>query len=215
MAHFEDLSPCPYFSGFHVDILRAIGWLEAGHEYVRGDVSREFFEKLCELLQRPWTPYVFCGYHGCGFCRFTHGIASTRFHRDGNTIRIPGLSCLNLFVPGDGVVYVSPELIAHYVDSHGYKPPEEYVQAVLECPCMWSAEYFDALQACGWDVPQKERQHPDERICPACGSSVAPGDSSCPDCDLGLGPENLDDSDLELALEDLLSARRQNRPKPR
>ena len=31
---------------------------------------------------------------------------------------------------GKGVVYAAPELIAHYVEDHGYLPPPEFVEAV-------------------------------------------------------------------------------------
>ncbi len=32
------------------------------------------------------------------------------------------------------LVYVAPELIVHYIEAHGYRPPDEFIQAVLRCP---------------------------------------------------------------------------------
>jgi hypothetical protein len=32
---------------------------------------------------------------------------------------------------GDGVIYVAPVLILHYVKVHGYRPPQSFVDAVL------------------------------------------------------------------------------------
>jgi hypothetical protein len=33
------------------------------------------------------------------------------------------------------------------MDSHGYAPPEEFIEAVLDCPPMRSAEYMEALES--------------------------------------------------------------------
>ncbi|WP_457757930.1 DUF7919 family protein [Streptomyces rubiginosohelvolus] len=32
---------------------------------------------------------------------------------------------------GHGVAYAAPELVAHYVEAHGYLPPIEFMEAVL------------------------------------------------------------------------------------
>jgi hypothetical protein len=31
----------------------------------------------------------------------------------------------------DGVVYVAPVLVAHYVEVHSYRPPEGFIRAVV------------------------------------------------------------------------------------
>ncbi len=37
-----------------------------------------------------------------------------------------------LWVPGAGsLVYVAPVLVAHYVEVHSYRPPQEFVDAIL------------------------------------------------------------------------------------
>jgi hypothetical protein len=37
-------------------------------------------------------------------------------------------------VPGKGnIVFAAPEMIAHYVIMHEYRPPEEFIEAVLAC----------------------------------------------------------------------------------
>lgn len=51
----------------------------------------------------------------------------------------------NLFVPGEGCVYVAPSMIVHYVDAHGYDPPVIFWQAVTNCPEMGSKAYRQAL----------------------------------------------------------------------
>ena len=82
----------------------------------------------------PWQPLVYSGVHGCTLCRVApeqHGKA-------------------NLYVPGDGgMLYVYPELIAHYANAHGYRPPDEFCRAVLACPPMRPMPYLRAVLACG------------------------------------------------------------------
>ena len=55
----------------------------------------------------------------------------------------------NLYVPGDGCVYVAPSMIAHYVDVHRYEPPAVFWEAVMNCPPMASETYKRALIANG------------------------------------------------------------------
>jgi hypothetical protein len=55
----------------------------------------------------------------------------------------------NVFVPGNDKIYVAPELILHYIDQHGYSPPAEFQQAVLDCPTMRSVAYLRAILKLG------------------------------------------------------------------
>jgi hypothetical protein len=54
-----------------------------------------------------------------------------------------------LFVPANGVIYVSPAMIVHYMNAHGYAPPEVFCRAVLACPPMRSMQYLKAIKECG------------------------------------------------------------------
>lgn len=65
-----------------------------------------------------------------------------RIERDGVVIRF---GANNLFVPGEGVIYVAPSMIAHYIDAHAYEPPAVFWEAVMKCPEMWSDAYGQAL----------------------------------------------------------------------
>ena len=51
----------------------------------------------------------------------------------------------NLFIPGDGIVFVCPELVTHYMNAHGYAPSAEFCLAALACPPMRSMEYLRSL----------------------------------------------------------------------
>jgi hypothetical protein len=133
MAHYVDLSHCSYFPGLAVERLLSVGWLEVGFDFRRGDPGEAVYSRLKELLKEPWEPGQFMGGHNCQFCRYD-GFYSYR----------------NLFIPGAAVTFVAPEGIIHYIATHEYCPPAEFCDAVLACPEMSSARYFEALRSCGW-----------------------------------------------------------------
>jgi hypothetical protein len=119
----------------------AIGWLEPKQSYAIGEVDDAFFDKLCDLLASPWRPpAVCCGEHPCGLCRFTGG---GRTFRKGTTVN--ARSCGFLFVPFETTIFVTPYSIAHYIDAHGYRPPDIFRQAVMSCPNANSIEFKRAL----------------------------------------------------------------------
>jgi hypothetical protein len=143
-VHYPDLSPCDHFPFDSQGKVVAVGWLESGQPYRDEEISREFVERLAELSSNPWQPFVAMGVHQCGFCRLTGGPGS--FPHGGSSIAI-GVS--NVFIPGDGFLYVAPSLILHYMDAHGYAPPDEFQAAVVRCPAMRSMEYLKAVLANG------------------------------------------------------------------
>ncbi|XXY17052.1 hypothetical protein WME88_53360 [Sorangium sp. So ce216] len=143
MSHFDDLAPCP-LAWKGCEALRAIGWLERGRPYAHGDVDEHFFESLVQLLVHPWQPAATAGRHSCSLCRFIGGPGGITYKDTTIT-----LGSANVFVPGNGVIYVAPSLVVHYVDAHDYQPPSEFVEAVLRCPPMRSMEYLRQLKAIG------------------------------------------------------------------
>jgi hypothetical protein len=154
MTYYADLSPCDYFEASWTDCLRAVGWLEGGHDYRRGNPSTPFVDKLTALLQEPWQPVWFLGGQPCGLCEpeitgYTNGLPTM------SVGHIPSGGS-NLFVPDDKLLYVAPELVKHYIDAHGYCPPEEFCAAVMRCPDMWSDEYFRAVSGTNWGKVFKE-----------------------------------------------------------
>jgi hypothetical protein len=127
MAQFDDLTPCTYLP-VPSESLVSVGWLSKGHEFPRGEVSATFFETLKSLCREPWQPVVAAGGHQCELCQFE----GPRFYS-------------NVFVPYEGSIYVAPVAITHYIAAHWYRPPDVFVQAVLECPPMNSMAYKKAI----------------------------------------------------------------------
>jgi len=145
MSWYEDLTPCLEVDDGSAKLI-AIGWLEKEHPYTKGEISEEFFERLCTLLQNSWRPpFATLGVHFCTLCRFTGANGTTRFWN----YEIQGYSSSYLFIPANGIIYVSPLSIAHYIDAHEYCPPKEFQDAVMACPEMKSIAYLKALLANG------------------------------------------------------------------
>lgn len=130
-VYFPDLSnECQVDKGPHV---RAIGWLSSTHDFPKGEVPAYFFEKLRAHLQNPWQPVVTWGRYRCNLCPA---------HISDDLIS----GSRNLWVPGDAFVYVAPELILHYIEVHLYKPPDEFINAVLNSPEPNSSAFLEAMQ---------------------------------------------------------------------
>jgi hypothetical protein len=132
--------------------LCAVGWLEPEHRFEQGRVDESFFARLMTLLVEPWQPFAVAGFHHCGFCRFTGGPGTIHYQpqRGGSVSAVVGAS--NIFVPGLDAIYMAPSLIAHYIDAHAYRPPDEFIAAVMTCPEMRSAAYLRAIHALGGAV---------------------------------------------------------------
>lgn len=147
MAYYADLSSCDYFiKPEPPELLKAIGWLERNKPFAKGKASREFFTKLCQLIQHPFYPPawpVSMGHHRCSLCQFqfTDGFTETRL---GN-YRVTACDKTFILIPGDGFLYIAPVHIAHYIDAHCYQPPKVFCQAVMDCPEMRSVAYFKAI----------------------------------------------------------------------
>lgn len=131
MADFADLQPCNYFP-IETDRLLAVGWLERDSNFTTGAVDEQFFVKLQALCREAWQPVVFGGMHACSLCQFD----PPRFY-------------LNVFVPYAGYIHVAPVAVVHYVSVHWYKPPQEFIDAVMSCPAMNSMEYKKAILSNG------------------------------------------------------------------
>lgn len=131
MAWYPDLgTETMITSGAHV---RAIGWLSREHPYPTGDVPKDVFRRIrvfcrmagTETLNLGWG--IYCGLHCCEFCGTFYTGA-------------------NAGAPVDGVLYVFPEMLAHYIQVHGYAPPDEFIDAIMKSPIPGTQDYGDAVQ---------------------------------------------------------------------
>jgi hypothetical protein len=133
VASFDDLTPCDYFGTEFAEFLRAVGWLAWAKPFALGAVDRRVYDRLVEFQKDPWQPSIAMGHHACDLCQH----------------EAEALGRNNLFIPGNGFLYVCPELIVHYVNVHRYAPPVEFCEAVLASPPMGSMNYLKAVLANG------------------------------------------------------------------
>ncbi len=126
MSWFPDMGTQTMIDGG--DHIRAVGWLSAQQPFSQGEVPAEFRIRIREFADRwgdstdalGWS--VLMGPHCCEFC--------SRFMASGN-----------FGVPHDGLLFVVPEMLPHYVEAHDYRPPDEFIAAVLESPLPGTPEY--------------------------------------------------------------------------
>jgi len=141
MAFFDDLSECSYFQDLSLPALVAVGWLERGRPYSRGDAGSEVRRRLKEFRDARWHLTAYLGGHYCDLCTENE---SLHWSTD------DAYSKTDLFIPGEGVIYAAPEGICHYVTEHSYHPPNVFCEAVLTAPAADSIGYFEALRKCGF-----------------------------------------------------------------
>jgi hypothetical protein len=108
-THYVDLTPYEYAvkPGAYKNAVN-IGWLDKGQDYTKGEVPVGFLKKLAnaEILAHHK------GGHRCPFCG---GGYSSQVH----------------YVQGNGIKYVFPQMLSHYISEHNYKPPQEFIDAVM------------------------------------------------------------------------------------
>lgn len=125
MAYFPDLSDqCQLASGGDV---RSVGWLDKNHTFIKGKVDEVFLQILKRHIDERWVFVLAAGVHECEFC--------FRFASGGNVI-----------IPTEKLVYIAPQMISHYIEVHSYRPPDEFIQAVIDCPEQESPEYMKLVQ---------------------------------------------------------------------
>lgn len=154
MAYYPDLSPYRYFPSDDTPVAVNIGWLSGWYPFRRGKVPLPFLERLREFCIAKVMSTR--GFHSCGigWCKLRQcsglSFLQSQIHVDykNQELRL-GSAEIRVFGLG-AIVYAAPNLIYHYVSAHQYRPPEEFVQAVLTSPLPSSQEYQQRAQEQGW-----------------------------------------------------------------
>lgn len=114
--YFEDLSPrqLSRFKDYTKNYV-CIGWLDSKNDFPKGDVPKEVIDKIKNM-----EPYIRTkGWHSCEFCTEADDKRNSR-------------SSTEFKVEGNGKTYCFPQMLVHYITKHNYKPPQEFIDAVLE-----------------------------------------------------------------------------------
>ena len=147
LTFFQDMARSSLVArGQHV---RAIGWLHPAHPYTRGSVPTEFLARLKEFIRRPglsgddfYFPGI-GGLHTCEFCGNAHGGG-------------------NLGLPCDDLLFVFPDMIVHYIEAHDYKPPDQFIAALMRSP-LRDTEEFALLSEPFWHLHRAQQRGHAER----------------------------------------------------
>jgi hypothetical protein len=128
--YFDDLSPYQYGRAALDAGIVNIGWLSRDHAYETGKVPSEFVAALRALVAAPVNLYR--GLHLCEFCPAPPIVTTPKGlqliePRPGTAgngeIRVVG---------SDGITHVAPVMVLHYIEVHGYRPPDAFIAAVLQ-----------------------------------------------------------------------------------
>ena len=126
--------------------VRNVGWIDL-IQYSKGEVPDKIIEKISSLVFGDFHPGCIVepvrAFPVCPVCgpliEQRHGKA---------------LMESELWIPDGDRVFASPILIAHFIETHDYRPPEEYLEAVVRLSPTHSFDgnsfYREQLKANGW-----------------------------------------------------------------
>jgi hypothetical protein len=104
-----------------------VGWLGRDSVYPKGSVDQSARLELLRLAADPVN--VMRGFHDCELCNDESPIRIAPVQGVHGRI---SLGTGEIHVVGDGgVVYAAPTLIIHYIDKHGYRPPDVFLSALI------------------------------------------------------------------------------------
>jgi hypothetical protein len=107
----------------------AVGWLSSFHPFSTGTVEPEASDALASMVadRERWLPFASCGVQQCEFCLEAAGSQA-------------------ILVPSHDKLFIAPDLVAHFVAQHHYRPPDAFLDAVLQCPRPGTDDYYRALR---------------------------------------------------------------------
>jgi hypothetical protein len=127
MAHFEDLQYYQYAGRKQPGVLH-VGWLGRGQPYSHGPVRAELITEMKRRAESPMELYR--GYHVCELCEMPTELCGLPFPEQWEKWAQFRKSNGEIRVQGRGVIYAAPVLITHYIEAHGYQPPQEFLDAL-------------------------------------------------------------------------------------
>jgi hypothetical protein len=142
MAYFKDLTEYSYFHSGKRPNTKNTGWLAREYPFEKELPNSRTLDLLWSLSAV--MVVATRGRHLCDLCEPHSLITAER-----NDISITlGSSEARIF-SRQNEVYAAPSLIYHYVNTHHYKPPDEFLRALAEVPTPPAVEYFDRLKSLG------------------------------------------------------------------
>jgi hypothetical protein len=141
----EELQAYNYHLPYSLDNVRMVGWIDSAHPFPTGQTGTEVSSKLSRIIGMRFEEFdvhvnVVRGVHPCNFCGRDIRIVDPK----GNSTFL-GMS--ELWLPFGSYWIAAPSLIVHYMEEHGYQPPQEFLEAVKlldMCARIISQKIYDA-----------------------------------------------------------------------
>lgn len=141
--YFPDLSPYTYARETSVPDVLNVGWLDRSVPFSKGGVPEQFLD-LLKGWYRMGRVHPMRGIYECNLCPAVEPFLPLHQNPSVDVDGKPSfLGSCEIWIPGrEKVIFASPALIIHYVDKHEYRPPHEFVSAVMNEEAMraWNAE---------------------------------------------------------------------------
>lgn len=144
MTYFSDLTTYTYGPagtsepGGSDPSVQNIGWLSIGMSFPTAPPDPRFVERLWRFCRISINEAR--GVHVCEFC---NTLTSNTVRNNEEELL---LGAAEIRVVGvRGRLYAAPNLVFHYVVTHNYSPPEEFVHAVVTGPAPPEVDYFTIL----------------------------------------------------------------------
>jgi hypothetical protein len=123
-SFYPDLSNYDWGNGAIPNLL-TVGFLHNQFPYRKGRVPEPFVDKLENILIADDRLIIMRGYFTCGICTRSQIQVTIK-----ETSKL--ISHLLLLIPfGENGSFISPGTIYHHIKEHDYKPPDEYIEAVM------------------------------------------------------------------------------------
>lgn len=134
--YYEDLTEYQYLSFLaKKDVPPGtlnIGWIDEKHEFVKKTPSPNLIDALKEITFTEKSLHLTRGYYFCPFCKNVDP-------KTGAQLPVRMEYKRKEMVLGSGIIifggkkhnYAFPDLLIHYVEVHGYHPPQEFIDDVL------------------------------------------------------------------------------------
>lgn len=139
--YLPDLSPFPSKGETQLGLQPlAVGWLQQGKPYPTGRLPAEFATRLLPFC---YEANSLPGGRRDARCALSRDCGLLRPLSEADNIVYFDS---HIRVIGEEDIFAAPALIYHYVTAHQYRPPDAFVQAVLQGPAAGSAEHRALLK---------------------------------------------------------------------
>ena len=134
---YEDLSSYSSFLKTPVEGVKNVGWLSSDIPFSKGLIDSNILVKLLQIIKSSNTVNFHVnpirGMHPCNLC----GCDEVKIDNED-----VWLGSSELWIPStDGkTIFAVPTLIYHYIETHQYKPPQEFIDTLENFDI---SRYFD------------------------------------------------------------------------